>query len=293
MTNGSNGLKIQLHSPWLRSHRLLNTLNQTILSIGLSSSSPWPNTASHRVTCRQAPPSTPQRSSALPPVFFYPQQNRLILRRSPAPPSAPLSAPPTASPPAHKPCAPAPSELPLQLICPQIPTRSYPPSPTVETIEEVAQKQVYKPLRNIRKQTVDKKHGASIKMPRSQLPSFENYIEGPPISGGINMRFSRDEEPDAWYTTILNHTQKLTTGAIPNPTSCHAGRRHHFPCNSIPRCFDIFNTFSTFSTFDLPTSDLLLLPFAHLFFNRPLLVASNAPSDAPEPLFTSDLDGRC
>ena len=197
VANGSNGLKIQLYSPWLRSHRLLNTLNQTILSIGLSSSSPWPNTASHRVTCRQALLSTPQRSSALPPVFFDPQQNRLILRRSPAPPSAPLSAPPTASPPAHKPCAPAPSELPPQLICPRIPTRPNPPSPSVETIEEVEQKQVYKPLRNIRKQTIDKKHGASIKMPRSQLPSFENYIEGPPISGGINMRFSRDEEPDA------------------------------------------------------------------------------------------------
>ena len=32
---------------------------------------------------------------------------------------------------------------------------------------------------------------------------FENYIEGPPKSGGIHTRFSRDEEPEAWYTTTL------------------------------------------------------------------------------------------
>jgi hypothetical protein len=47
--------------------------------------------------------------------------------------------------------------------------------------------------------------------------SSENCIGWPPKSGGIYMSFSRDEEPDAWYTTMLNHMHKLTTGAILHP----------------------------------------------------------------------------
>ena len=47
---------------------------------------------------------------------------------------------------------------------------------------------------------------------------FGNSIIWPPKSGGTYMRFSRDEEPDAWYTTMLNtHANKLATRALPNP----------------------------------------------------------------------------
>ncbi len=48
-------------------------------------------------------------------------------------PPAPISAPPAALPP----CVPALSELPPQPISAPIPTPSYPPSLSVETIEEV------------------------------------------------------------------------------------------------------------------------------------------------------------
>ena len=54
------------------------------------------------------------------------------------------------------------------------------------------------------------------KMPTSDTSSFEKCIAWPPKSGGIYMSFSRDEEPDAWYTTMLNHAQ-LIFGALPNP----------------------------------------------------------------------------
>ena len=43
----------------------------------------------------------------------------------------------------------------------------------------------------------------------SRIRDAEFCIAWPPKVGGIYMCFSRDEEPDAWYTTMLNHKQKL------------------------------------------------------------------------------------
>ena len=42
---------------------------------------------------------------------------------------------------------------------------------------------------------------------------FENCIGLPTKFGAIDMRFSRDEDSDAWYTTMLNHTHKLAMAA--------------------------------------------------------------------------------
>ena len=150
-------------------------------------------------------------------------------QRSPTPPSpppsaplaAPSPAPPQTSPPAQKLCVQTTTpELPPQPPTPvpapaPAPARSYPPSPSVETIEEVEQKQVYKiPLRNIRKRPIEQKHRASKTVSktvsRKCVAKFlENWIAWPPRFGGIYMRFSRDEEPDAWYTTMLNATDAL------------------------------------------------------------------------------------
>ena len=129
-----------------------------------------------------------------------------------------LQTPLPAPPPAPKPCAQTtPPELPPQLIPTPVPTRSYPPSPSVETIEEVEQKQVYKPLRNVKQ--MRRKHGASRRRRMRRIRNtefFENCIAWPPKCGGTYIRFSRDEEPDTWYTTMLNHRQKLID-ALPNP----------------------------------------------------------------------------
>ena len=54
-----------------------------------------------------------------------------------------------------------------------------------------------------------------------------------------------------------------------------------------------FQLFQLFQLFDIATAVAYCLLLAHLFFNRPSLVASYAPSDAPEPLFTSDFHRRC
>ena len=58
------------------------------------------------------------------------------------------------SPPAQNSCASTPPELPPQPISASVPApapaRSFPPSQSVEDEEEVEQKQVYKPLRNIK-----------------------------------------------------------------------------------------------------------------------------------------------
>lgn len=48
-----------------------------------------------------------------------------------------------------------------------------------------------------------------------------------------------------------------------------------------------------FDFFNLATAVAHSLPSIHLILNRPSLVASNTPSDAPEPLFTSDFHRRC
>ena len=57
---------------------------------------------------------------------------------------------------------------------------------------------------------------STLKIPASKTPPFRKCIAWPPKSGGIYISFSRDEEPDAWYTTMLNHAQ-LMFGALPNP----------------------------------------------------------------------------
>ena len=120
-----------------------------------------------------------------------------------AAPAAPAAAPPSPKlpllPPTNPP-APQPISAPV----------SYPPSPSIETIEEVEYKQVYKPLRNTRKQLIGQKHRASKTVPKTRVSKFfENCIGCPAKLGATNMRFSRDENPDAWYTTMLNHRQKL------------------------------------------------------------------------------------
>ena len=124
-------------------------------------------------------------------------------KRSSAPPSAPLSAlpiaPPPAPPSAPQACASTPPELPPQR--PPQSTCPLPPTDPPSVLEEMEHTW---------------KHKASKAVPTIRVSkTFENCIEGPPKSGGIHMRFSRDEEPDAWYTTMLNHRQKLV-GALPN-----------------------------------------------------------------------------
>ena len=92
-----------------------------------------------------------------------------------------------------------PSELPLQQIPAPLFARSYPPTLSVEAIEEMEH-----PLRNIG--PMRKRLGASKMVPTSRLPFDEICIGWPTKLGGSNMLFSHDENPDAWYTTMLNHT---------------------------------------------------------------------------------------
>ena len=48
------------------------------------------------------------------------------------------------------------------------------------------------------------------KMSRNRVSEiFGNHTGWPTKFGGIYMRFSCDEDLDAWYTTMLNHKQKL------------------------------------------------------------------------------------
>ena len=55
----------------------------------------------------------------------------------------------------------------------------------------------------------------------------------------------------------------------------------------------LFRLFNFFDFFDFATAVAHSLPSIHLILYRPSLVASYAPSEAPEPLFTSDLCGCC
>ncbi len=145
----------------------------------------------------------PPIETSPPALLQAPKPSALLLS---APPSAPLPAPPA-------------PQLPPQPISAPVPAQSHPPSPSVKTIEKVEHKQVYKPLRNIRKQPIKQKHRASKTVPRIRVSkSFKKCIGWPTKSSRINMRFSRDKEPDTWYTTILNSTQKLASEAIPNQT---------------------------------------------------------------------------
>ena len=126
------------------------------------------------------------------------------------PPSAQPTAPlPSAQPSAPLPAPPAPKQTP-----------AYPPAPSVEALDEVELKQVYKqPLRNIRKQPMRQQHRAAEAMPKTPRDAetfdaevFGNCIAWPPKFGGTNMRLSRDQHLDAWYTTMLNtHAKELAT----------------------------------------------------------------------------------
>ena len=183
--------------------------------------------------------------------------------RSPAPPPAPPSTPLAAL----QPCTQAPSKPPHQQLIPApiptpVTTRSYPPTPSIETIEEVEHKQI--PLRNIR--PISKKLGASKTIHTSRLPFNEIRVEWPTKFGGSNLCFSRDEDLDAWYTTMLNtHANELATRALPNQAQRHAARRHHFLAiryrvQILATFFDFFD----FLTFH-PAMDLTL-PSYHLIF---------------------------
>ena len=121
-------------------------------------------------------------------------------------PIAQPSAPPAPKPSAPLPAPPAPKQTP-----------AYPPAPSVEALDEVELKQIYKLLRNIRKQPMRQKHRAAEAMPKcdaenfdAEFFDFENCIAWPPKFGGTNMRLSRDQYLDAWYTTMLNtHAKEL------------------------------------------------------------------------------------
>ena len=65
------------------------------------------------------------------------------------------------------------------------------------------------------------------------------------------------------------------------------------PAISCAQILATFSTFQLFRLFDLATAVAYFLPSIHLILYRPSLVASYAPSDAPEPLFTSDFHSRC
>ena len=132
----------------------------------------------------------------------------------PAPPPAPKLPPPTQSelPPLPTPLAPpAPKQTP-----------AHPPPLSVEALEEVEHIQVYKPVRNIKKQPIRQKHRAAKAIPKTPCDAevfevFGNIIAWPPKFGGTNVRLSRDEQPDAWYTTMLNtHANELATRALLN-----------------------------------------------------------------------------
>ena len=183
----------------------------------------------------------------------------LVAQKPSAPPPSALPS----APPAPKPCAQTtPPELPPQLI----PTRSYPPPPSVETIEEVEQKQVYKPLRNVKQ--MRQKH-ASKKMPTSETPSFEKCIGWPPKFGGINMRFSRDEEPDAWYTTMLQARARNKSFTKSGLVPC--GRTPpfsfvDFACLKSCNPFRLFRLFRHFQLFNIPITGRSFITFYSLIF---------------------------
>ena len=107
---------------------------------------------------------------------------------------------------------PAPSELPpLPPTNPPAPACTSAPPPDNDTLKEVEYKQAYKSLRTIRQQPIALKPRASKALPKSRDAEFfvfGNCIAWPPKSGGINMRLSRDEYLDAWYTTMLNTRAK-------------------------------------------------------------------------------------
>ena len=141
---------------------------------------------------------TKQQLESLDELFnqkFKQLEDRLFGRSTPSP--APTSAPPSAPAPAPAPCTPAPPDL------PQLPPTHAPP-PSTDTLKEVEYKQTYKSLLPICEQSVLK----TVPTPRD-AEVFGNCIAWPPKFGGTDMRLSRDEHLDAWYTTMLNTHHKL------------------------------------------------------------------------------------
>ena len=60
------------------------------------------------------------------------------------------------------------------------------------------------------------KLGAPRLVPRIRVSKLlDKCIEWPTRICGIDLRFSRDEDVDAWYTTMPNHSQGFATGAMP------------------------------------------------------------------------------
>ena len=186
-------------------------------------------------------------------------------------------------PPALKPSAPP---IPKQ-------TPTYPPTPSVEALEEVEHIQVYKPIQNIKKQPIRQKHRAAKAIPKTPYNAkvfevFRNIIAWPPKFDGTNMRLSRDQYLDAWYTTILNtHRKAQQIEALPIRAQRHAARRHHLhssdSCDSErSKSCDVCNFFDFFDfpTF-LPTMDLTL-PFYHL-----ILTGHRSSLAMPHPIHRS------
>ena len=68
-----------------------------------------------------------------------------------------------------------------------------------------------------------------------------------------------------------------------------------FCCDSISPCFDDFTHSDPFNfrLSNIPTMDLFLITILSPNPYRPTLVAHDAPSEAPKPLFTSVLCGCC
>ena len=128
---------------------------------------------------------TKQQLESLDKLFdqkFKKLEDRLLGR------SAPLPAPPP---------SPQPELPPLPPTNPPTPTYTAPPLDK-DSLKEVEYKQAYKSLRIVKQpipKTAPKPHDAEV---------FGNIIAWPPKFGGTNMRLSRDEHLDAWYTTMLN-----------------------------------------------------------------------------------------
>ena len=98
------------------------------------------------------------------------------------------------------------------------------------------------------------------------------------------MRFSRDKELNAWYTTMLNHMQKLAIQVtITVQHLCHTSRRRPFQSSNPGISITLFR-YRPFSTL---TRDLFLITILSPSLHRPRLVSSIVPFDIREPLHTS------
>ena len=91
---------------------------------------------------------------------------------------------------------------------------------------------------------------------------------------------------------VYNHAQRDRRFAVSGLAPC-SWTPPFFLCRFLRyRVLNILRLFRLFQLFNTPTIDLPFLSFYSPNPYRPSLVASNTPSDAPEPLFTSVLCGR-